>query len=174
MALRPYAIRDESLINPLPKKHDPTQTNNPNTTIIPPVISSSEDCGKTSIFESQIRTQIPTSIKIPMTYSEDKKRRRGRDTFVVNLFGTTSITLAIRGFHRWSNRTQSRKSAQTDCTSTNSKVGTTLLGWKRSCKCTHQSSDTLSNQSLHPRLPSPGIQNEQASPMARRRRPRTL
>jgi hypothetical protein len=32
--------------------------------------------------------------------------------------------------------------------------------FKRICKCTHQSSDTASNQSLHPRFPSPSIQNE--------------
>jgi hypothetical protein len=48
-------------------------------------VSSSVDCGKInmkrySIFESLTRTQMPTSIKIPMAYSEDKKRRRGRNT----------------------------------------------------------------------------------------------
>jgi hypothetical protein len=41
-ALRPAAVRDESLITPVPKQH-PNQTNNPNTTINPPV----DDRGKT-------------------------------------------------------------------------------------------------------------------------------
>jgi hypothetical protein len=49
MALRPDAVWKESLINALPKQKDPTQTNNPYTTIIPPVVSSSEDCGRTNV-----------------------------------------------------------------------------------------------------------------------------
>jgi hypothetical protein len=36
MALRPAALRDEPLITPVPKQH-PAKTNNPNTTINPPI-----------------------------------------------------------------------------------------------------------------------------------------
>jgi hypothetical protein len=88
MALRPAAVRDEPLITPVPKQH-PTQTNNPNTTIKPPVDDPSNDGDRgdiifrglwksqhETIFESQTRTQMPASIKIPMTYSENKRRRR--------------------------------------------------------------------------------------------------
>ena len=53
-------------------------------------------------------------------------------------------------------------------------MGTIIFCCKRACKCTHQSSDTASKKSLHPRFPSPSIQNEQASPMAWWRRPWTL
>jgi hypothetical protein len=75
-------------------KQHPSQTNNPNTTINPPVDDPSNDGDRgdilfrglwknqhETIFESQTRTrtQMPTSIKISMTYSEDKKRRRGRN-----------------------------------------------------------------------------------------------
>jgi hypothetical protein len=43
MALRPAAVRDEPLrITPGPKQH-PTQTNNPNATINPPVDDPSND-----------------------------------------------------------------------------------------------------------------------------------
>jgi hypothetical protein len=79
-----------------------------------------------------------------------------------------------QSFHRQSNRTRSQESSQTDCTSTYSKMGATLFCCKRICKCTHQSSDFATNQSLHPRFPSPSFQNEQESPLDRRRRSRTL
>jgi hypothetical protein len=115
---------------------------------------------------------MPTSIKIPATYSENKKGEE--EEMPPRLFGSISIIRAIRGFRRRSNRTRSQECATIHCTSSNSKVGATLLRCKRICKCTHQSSDTASNQYLHPRLPTPSIQNEQESPMARWRRPRTL
>jgi hypothetical protein len=49
MALRPAAVRDEHLITPVPKQH-PTQTNNPNTTINPPVDDPSNDGSRGDIF----------------------------------------------------------------------------------------------------------------------------
>jgi hypothetical protein len=53
--------------------------------------------------------------------------------------------------------------------------GNSMFCCKGICKCTHQSSDTASNQCLHLRFPSPSIQNEPArSPMARWCRPMTL
>jgi hypothetical protein len=114
---------------------------------------------------------MPTSIRIPTTYSENKKRRRNSSKLVwINIDHSCHSWFPQTG----STRTRSQESAKTDCTSTYSKMGATLFSCKRICKCTHQSSDIASNKPLHPRLPSPSFQNEQESPMARWRRPRTL
>jgi hypothetical protein len=123
------------------------------------VMMSSYDGLPVSVFPAQYSMPLQT---LPNATEEEIPPR---------LFGSTSVMCAIRGFHRRSNRTRSQESAQTDCTSTYSKMGATC---KRICKWMHQSSDIASNQSLHPRFPSPSFQNEQESPMAPWRRPRTL
>jgi hypothetical protein len=89
MALKPAAVRDEPVITPVPKQH-PTQTDNPNSTNNPPVDDPSNDGDPGDIlfrgmWKNQhetivdVRTLMPTSIRIPTTYSENKKRRRRRN-----------------------------------------------------------------------------------------------
>jgi hypothetical protein len=67
MALRPAAVRDEPLITPVPKQH-PTQTNNPNTTINPPVDDPSNDGDRGDIlFRGLWKNQHETIVDIRVT-----------------------------------------------------------------------------------------------------------
>jgi hypothetical protein len=67
MALRPAAVRDEPLINPVLKQH-PTQTNNRNTTIIPPVDDPSNDGDRGDIlFRGLWKNQHKTIAEIRVT-----------------------------------------------------------------------------------------------------------
>jgi hypothetical protein len=67
MALRPAAVRDEPLITPVPKQH-PTHTNNPNTTINPPVDDPSNDGDRGDIlFRGLWKNQHETIVDIRVT-----------------------------------------------------------------------------------------------------------
>jgi hypothetical protein len=67
VTLRPAAVRDEPLITPVPKKH-PTQTNNPNTTINPPVDDPSNDGDRGDIlFRGLWKNRHETIVDIRVT-----------------------------------------------------------------------------------------------------------
>jgi hypothetical protein len=67
LALKPAAIRDEPLITPVPKQH-PTQTNNPNTTINPPVDDPSNDGDRGDIlFRGLWKNRHETIVDIRVT-----------------------------------------------------------------------------------------------------------
>jgi hypothetical protein len=70
LALRPAAVRDEPLITPVPKQH-PTQTNNPDTTINPPVDDPSNDGDRGDILLRGLwKNQYETIIDIRVTATD--------------------------------------------------------------------------------------------------------
>jgi hypothetical protein len=75
MALRPAAVRDEPLINPVPRQH-PTQTNNPNSTNNPPVDDPSNDGDRGDIlFRGLWKNQHETIIDIRVTDTDQHAYR---------------------------------------------------------------------------------------------------
>jgi hypothetical protein len=157
-----------ALITPVPKQH-PTQTNNPNTTINPPVDDPSNDGDRADIlFRGLLKNQHETIVDSRYSshgHGRTPKTRNGEEEEIPPpLFGTTSTTDGLIG---------------REAKNTLKQIALRLTAkWEQPYSVVrgvvNANDDTESNQSLRPRLPSPSIQNEQASPMPRWRRPRTL
>jgi hypothetical protein len=82
LALRPAAVRDEALIAPVPKQH-PTQTNNPNTTINPPVDDPSNDGDRCDIlFRGLWKSQHETIVDIRVTDTDANAYKHQNRSFV--------------------------------------------------------------------------------------------